>query len=108
MLTPITTLRAMDNGKYDKQFFQLSLKKEYDEEGEYQESILIRYGRFQDFMPCSAMYREQRIYLSAAGVGIFADIKISAAEWIKALNRLGSKERLQAWEEVINKLKQIV
>lgn len=107
MPTPIATLRVMDNGKYDKQCFQLSLKKDYDEEGGYTESLFIKYGRFKDFMPCSAMHMNEKIYLSAAGVGIFADIKIPVGEWLKALERLGSKERLESWKEVLNKSNKI-
>lgn len=102
MITPTISIRVLDNGIYDKTFAQIQLKR-IDEE----EELFVKYGDLKSFYPLSVMMRENQIYLSAAMVGLFADIKIPINQWIDGLKRLGSKQKLSDWQFIIKKLEKV-
>jgi hypothetical protein len=104
MDTTTVFVHVKDGGKYHNNIIYLSLKKSFEDEIE-DEIILIKYGSIRSFVPVSALSINDKILLSAACLGTYGDIKITVEEWLCALNRLGSKEKLQEWNFIINKMK---
>lgn len=102
MVTPTTSIRVLDNGIYHKTFIQVQLRRKDGEE-----ELFVKYGRHKDYLPLSVMYRDGMILLSAAMVGVFADIKLPAKEWLRSLERLGSKQKLSDWQYIINQVKKV-
>jgi hypothetical protein len=77
------------------------LEKRYEGE-ECFETVYIRYGTSENFLPCSTMQENEFILLHKAGIGNKGDVKLKSKEWLKALKAMGSKELFNKWSELIN------
>jgi hypothetical protein len=84
-----------------KSIVKFYVDKKYDGD-QCNETVMIRYGTDNIFLPCSAMEQDGSILLHKAGVGQMGDVKVSAKDWLKALKAMGSKEIFSKWNELIN------
>lgn len=95
--TPSITIYCTDKGKYHETFIWLSFERKDGEE-----NLLIKYGDLQNYMPLTASLVNDKVYLGAAMITKYGEIKVPVYEWIKAIKRLGVRSIILEWQDKIN------
>jgi hypothetical protein len=110
MAKTIASIRIKDFGEYHNTLIKFYLEKEYEGEELVNETVFVQYGfynRDSNYLPCTALYQNNKVYVQKAGVGRLGDLKLDPKEWLKVLKVIGSKILFNQWIESVN-IKQLV
>lgn len=93
------SIKVKDFGSFHNTLVKMYIQRSLDNE----ETVFIQYGFYnKDFLPCTALLNENRVFIQKAGVGKLGDIKLTSKEWILALSAMKSKVLLQIWKDKLN------
>lgn len=110
MAKTIASIRVKDFGEYHNTLVKFYLEKEYEEEVVANETVFVQYGfynRDANYLPCTNLLQNGKVYVQKAGVGRLGDIKVDPKEWLKVLKVMGSKVLFNQWNELINNKQQV-